>query len=88
MQKRLRYADLLALGIVKNRQTIHNWQEKYGFPLGQLTGPNCRTWTEGEIQDYLDTRPTAPKQTPGRVPPARRRGRRKKSKAKSFEATA
>jgi hypothetical protein len=74
IDQRLRYRDLAARGIVRNRQTLKNWILKYGFPPGQLTGPNCRTWGEGEVQDYLDSRPTAPKPpTPTRKPRGRPR---------------
>jgi predicted DNA-binding transcriptional regulator AlpA len=61
LQKRLRYRDLLALRIVRNRSTLRNWIKTQGFPPGQLTGPNCRTWGEVEIAEYLAARPTAPK---------------------------
>jgi predicted DNA-binding transcriptional regulator AlpA len=62
--RRLRYADLLALGIVNNRATLQNWINKRGFPAGQLTGPNSRTWSETEVKRWLDSRPTGPKPTP------------------------
>ena len=45
MRKRLRYADLERLGIVNNRVTLANWIGDRGFPTGQLTGPNSRTWS-------------------------------------------
>jgi predicted DNA-binding transcriptional regulator AlpA len=64
MQRRLRFADLLALGIVKNRVTLKNWIRDRGFPPGQLTGPNLRTWGEADVETWLDARPTAPKPTP------------------------
>jgi len=64
LRKRLRYRDLLALGIVRNRVTLKNWIRDRGFPPGQLTGPNSRTWDEGEVADYLANRPTAPKPAP------------------------
>lgn len=64
MQKRLRYADLLALGIVNNRPTLQNWIKDRDFPPGQLTGPNTRTWTEAEVQAWLDRRPTGKKPVP------------------------
>ena len=65
MPSRLRFADLKARRIVNNRATLSNWQKKYGFPLGQLTSPNCRTWDEEtEINPWLASRPTALKQTP------------------------
>jgi hypothetical protein len=73
--KRLRYSDLKARGIVKNRMTLRNWILKYGFPPGQLTGPNTRTWGEDEVDQYVATRPTGPKPTPAVT---RRRGRPRK----------
>ena len=67
---RLRYSDLKARGIVKNRVTLSNWQKKHGFPKGQMTGPNTRTWDEEtEVNPWLASRPTAPKpvlKSPGR----------------------
>jgi hypothetical protein len=75
MRKRLRYCDLVALGVITNRVTLRNWIRKQGFPPGQLTGPNSRTWGEDEVQDWLDSRPVAPKP----VSPAKRpRGRPRK----------
>jgi predicted DNA-binding transcriptional regulator AlpA len=75
MRKRLRYRDLLERGIVRNRPTLNNWIRKLGFPPGQLTGPNSRTWGEHEVEDWLAGRPTAPKPTPN---PPRRPGRPRK----------
>ena len=61
MTRRLRFAELQAKGVVNNRVTLKNWIEKQGFPAGQLTGPNTRTWDEGEVLEWLKKRPTAPK---------------------------
>jgi predicted DNA-binding transcriptional regulator AlpA len=61
--RRLRYRDLVALGIVNNRATLSNWVRCRGFPPGQLTGPNTRTWGEDEVRDWLNSRPSAPKPT-------------------------
>jgi hypothetical protein len=72
MRKRLRYADLVEIGVVKNRVTLANWIRDHGFPRGQLTGPNSRTWDEGEIEAWLANRPIEPKPTPS----TRRRHRR------------
>jgi predicted DNA-binding transcriptional regulator AlpA len=78
LQKRLRYRDLEELGIVNNRPTLQNWIRDRGFPPGQMTGPNSRTWGEAEVQRWLDRRPTAPKVTP----PSR--GRPRKARAESL----
>jgi predicted DNA-binding transcriptional regulator AlpA len=76
MRKRLRYRDLRALGIVDNRPTLRQWILKRGFPRGQLTGPNVRTWGEDEIERWIASRPTGPKAAPIIKP---RRGRPRKS---------
>lgn len=82
MRKRLRYADLHELGIVNNRETLGNWIRKRGFPPGQLTGPNSRTWSDIEVQAWLDSRPVAPKPTPK----AKNQGRPRKNANAGVEA--
>jgi predicted DNA-binding transcriptional regulator AlpA len=57
MRKRLRFRDLVALGIVNNRITLNNWIRDLGFPPGQLTGPNSRTWSESEVEIWVASRP-------------------------------
>lgn len=64
MQRRLRFRDLQAKGVVNNRATLGNWIRDRGFPRGQLTGPNTRTWGEDEVQAWLDSRPSALKAYP------------------------
>jgi hypothetical protein len=81
MGRRLRFGDLRARGIVNNRTTLNNWIRKLGFPPGQLTGPNTRTWDEEtEIQRWLEGRPIGKKPTPSRPPTA---GRRRRSESES-----
>ena len=43
IDRRLRYRDLLAKGIVNNRTTLGNWIRGPGISAGQTTGPNTRT---------------------------------------------
>lgn len=80
MQKRLRYADLVALGIVNNRVTLQNWINKEGFPRGAMIGANTRVWDESAVTAWLKSRPTAPKPKPPVTKPESewkgRRGRR------------
>jgi len=64
LRNRLRFRDLVALGIVATRPTLQNWIRDRSFPPGQLTGPNSRTWGEDEVQQWLDQRPTGKKPTP------------------------
>ena len=80
MRKRLRYRDLVERGVVRNRPTLQNWIRDRGFPPGQLTGPNTRTWGEDEVQEYLDSRPSAPKPAPP-IGESKRRGRPPRSAA-------
>lgn len=89
MRRRLRYADFLALGIVNNRVTLQNWIHKHGFPPGQLTGPNSRTWGEAEVQRWLDSRPSQAKTMPVTKPRSEwkgRPGRRRKADRTGVEA--
>ena len=85
MPKRLRFCDLIDRGIVRNRPTLANWIRLHGFPPGQLTGPNSRTWSEEEVDTWLANRPVAPKL----VPIAKRpRGRPRKARAGSLGQSA
>jgi predicted DNA-binding transcriptional regulator AlpA len=61
MTIQLRFAELKTRGIVRNWVTLRDWVERRGFPPGRLTGPNTRTWTNTEIEEWLSSRPTAPK---------------------------
>jgi hypothetical protein len=82
VEKRLRYSDLKAQGIVNNRTTLANWikDPKIKFPPGQLTGPNTRTWGEdSDIKPFLASRPTEPKPAPPPPRPGRHRGRPRKA---------
>jgi predicted DNA-binding transcriptional regulator AlpA len=54
----LRFSDLKARNIVRNWPTLKRWVETSGFPAGKLLGPNTRVWTEGEIAEWLDSRPS------------------------------
>jgi predicted DNA-binding transcriptional regulator AlpA len=53
----LRYRDLVARGIVRNRMTLKRRIEKDNFPVGRMTGPNERTWTEEEVDAWIGSRP-------------------------------
>jgi predicted DNA-binding transcriptional regulator AlpA len=70
LRKRLRFRDLVDLGITNNRPTLDLWIAKQGFPPGTMVGPNTRLWTEDEVARWLATRPTAKKantpKSPGR----------------------
>jgi predicted DNA-binding transcriptional regulator AlpA len=70
MQKRIRYNDLKARGVVSSRQTLDYWIRDHSFPPGQLTGPNTRTWGEDDVEAWLASRPPGPR--PARNPKLRR----------------
>ena len=57
MQRLLRYDDLVARGIVRNRVTLSNWIKKEGFPAGQMIGPNTRAYPEDQVEAWLASRP-------------------------------
>ncbi len=52
----LRFADLKARGIVRNRTTLSRWIKNIGFPPGTMIGMNTRTWTEKEVDAWLADR--------------------------------
>lgn len=62
--KYLRFSDLVARGIIRNRVTLKRWQEGQGFPLGVKLGPNSRAWPESDIEDWLAKRVTGNVQPP------------------------
>jgi hypothetical protein len=77
--KFLRYADLKADGIITSWPMLRRRIEKDGFPPGRLLGPNTRAWSEVEIENWLNGRPTARKAGP-------RGGRPRKAEATKAEA--
>jgi predicted DNA-binding transcriptional regulator AlpA len=64
MEKYLRFADLVAAGVVRSRQALSKWIRDRNFPKGRLLGPNSRVWTASEVQRWLDQRPTKMKPVP------------------------
>jgi hypothetical protein len=59
VNRRLRYHNLVERGIVNNRTTLRNRIENDGFPPGEMTGPNERSWDEEKVEAYLASRPQA-----------------------------
>jgi predicted DNA-binding transcriptional regulator AlpA len=53
----LRYRNLVARGVVRNRMTLKRRIKLDGFPPGRMTGPNERTWTEDEVDAWVNSRP-------------------------------
>jgi len=59
MIRLLRFKDLRARGIVNNWPMLKRRVERDGFPVGRMVGPNQRAWTEGEVDAWIKSRPTA-----------------------------
>jgi hypothetical protein len=57
----VRYADLVAAGIVANWTTLLRLIDDEGFPPGTMIGPNTRAWRVDEVEAWLASRPTARK---------------------------
>ncbi|WP_028731633.1 helix-turn-helix transcriptional regulator [Rhizobium leguminosarum] len=61
---------LVRFSHLKARRVVNNWPQlrrlihDQGFPPGMLIGPNTRAWREDEVEDWLDSRPTATKPDP------------------------
>ena len=53
----LSFKDLRDANIVKNWETLGEWQRLLNFPAGRLLGPNTRRWTKTEIDEWLASRP-------------------------------
>ena len=48
----LRFSDLKARNVVTSWAQLKNKVKNQGFPPGRMTGPNERSWTEEEIDEY------------------------------------
>jgi predicted DNA-binding transcriptional regulator AlpA len=57
----LRYPDLVAQGIINSRMTLKRLIDNQNFPAGRLITPNSRAWTEDEVSQWIQERPTARK---------------------------
>jgi hypothetical protein len=90
-----KFRHLQFANIVRDRTDLKIKIERFGFPPGRLPTPRDRQWTGGELNHYLETRPTtqaemdalpnrAPKTTPNI--PKKSPGRARKAAAKSHAA--
>ncbi len=59
----LRYDDLKARGIVRNRTTLYRWIKKGLFPPGFMIGENTRVWTDEVVDQHLAERARASAET-------------------------
>jgi Prophage CP4-57 regulatory protein (AlpA) len=58
LSRQFRYRDLEEHGVVTNRVQLTKLIRTQGFPPGRMLSPNCRVWDEGEIAEWLASRPT------------------------------
>jgi hypothetical protein len=56
MTKLLRFSDLKERRIAENWNRVRRLQQEQGFPPGFLLSPQCRVWTEQEVEDWLQSR--------------------------------
>jgi len=52
----LRFNDLQARGIVRNREQLRNLQRDHGFPAGFLLSANARVFDQAEVEAWLQAR--------------------------------
>ena len=57
----LRFADLKALGIVRNHTTLKRWIEKRGFPVGIWIGANTHVWPKTKLTLGVASQPKGPR---------------------------
>ena len=59
MTNYLRFNDLVARGVLRNRVTLGHWIKDRGFPRGLKIGDNTRVWTEESIEQWIAERAAA-----------------------------
>ena len=55
IEPHLRFADLKRLGICPDWDTLQDWVERRGFPVGIKVSRKWRIWPSSSIQRWLDT---------------------------------
>jgi hypothetical protein len=85
----VRFAWLKANGYVNSWPDLHNKQQKQGFPVGKLIAANQRVWTEEEIREWWESRPSAkaPLRGAARTRTAARQARSRNTAATETAAT-
>lgn len=59
LRKWVRFRDLKAAGVVENWTQLRRLIETEDFPSGRYAGKNTRLWTADEVEDWMDSRPSA-----------------------------
>jgi predicted DNA-binding transcriptional regulator AlpA len=55
-RKYLRFADLKAMGICSNWQTLGLWIRTQNFPEGIKLSLNTRVWPQSEVVQWIESR--------------------------------
>lgn len=58
LPKYVRFSDLVAMGLVTNRVTLHMWIKERNFPPGRLLGVNTRVWRLEDVEAWIATMPS------------------------------
>jgi hypothetical protein len=53
----LRFPDLKRRGIAKSWTQLRRLEKHCGFPPGRMCGPQTRTWTEQEVDEWYFAQP-------------------------------
>jgi hypothetical protein len=53
--------DLIDMGLFGSKPSLDRRIKSGDFPLGKLTSPNRRTWTDEQVATYYDSCPTEKK---------------------------
>ena len=83
----LRFSDLQARNVVKSWAQLRNKIKYQGFPPGRMTGPNERSWTEEEIDEYRERCPVEGPEPRGAAKRKRDLARRKAAAGTTEDAT-
>jgi hypothetical protein len=61
MKKMWRFKDLKAGGIVNSYMTLKRLVDSGRLKPGRLISPNCRTWTDEEVEELITGSPVVRK---------------------------
>ena len=59
--KLIKYADLVAKGVINSRMTLKRLIDNHEFPPGIRVTPNSRAWVEEDVDAWIAGRPSARK---------------------------
>jgi len=84
----LRFPDLRDSNIAKSWAQLKRLIDNYGFPPGRMISPNIRAWTDVEVDEWVQSRPTAGPALKGAAKVRRERSRLRKAAENSADNSA